>query len=292
MITERRHQTMALIADFFDGCRYGYEGVEGYRKSTDLFNLSRGIQELESLGLLSSRHTVFADLGCADGRVNILMSYFVKLSLGTEIDSAILAEYGLRKAELDFRLQQASLELPPGKSGPLPRELARRRRNLYGNPRATRRFLCRYRPFSTPISPSMMCSPQRVGMRRLKSQPDLLDGDDVGVGLEGGEGFRRGFVIESHNGDRPVPLGGTGEVHVGDIDLKGAEGRADEADGSRFIEVVNEQVGPFQFGFQRIVVQADKPHLFSGKDRPGSRRLAGPSLHSDRNQARIAFGFR
>jgi hypothetical protein len=24
---------MALIADYFDACRFGYEGVEGYRKA-------------------------------------------------------------------------------------------------------------------------------------------------------------------------------------------------------------------------------------------------------------------
>ena len=39
VIPDRQTQTMALIADYFDGCRFGYEGVEGYRKSTDLFKL-------------------------------------------------------------------------------------------------------------------------------------------------------------------------------------------------------------------------------------------------------------
>lgn len=113
MITERLNQTMTLIADFFDGCRYGYEGVEGYRKSTDLFKLVRGLEELEALGLLDSRHSVFADLGCADGRVNLLMSYFVRLSLGIELDPEILAEYGPRKTEVESRLRRAGLELPP-----------------------------------------------------------------------------------------------------------------------------------------------------------------------------------
>lgn len=113
MITERLKQTMALIANFYDGCRHGYEGHEGYRKSTDLFKLSRGIEELEALGLLDCDRTVFADLGCADGRVNLLMSYFVRLSLGIEIDGEILAEYGPRKAELESRLRQAGLEPPP-----------------------------------------------------------------------------------------------------------------------------------------------------------------------------------
>ncbi len=88
MITDRQFESLALIAAFFDGCRFGYEGLEGYRKSTDLYKFLSCIQELEVSGLIDSERTVFADLGCADGRVNILMSYFVRLSLGIEIDPA------------------------------------------------------------------------------------------------------------------------------------------------------------------------------------------------------------
>jgi hypothetical protein len=42
MISDRQSQAAALIADSIDGCRFGYEGVEGYRKSTDLFKFLRG----------------------------------------------------------------------------------------------------------------------------------------------------------------------------------------------------------------------------------------------------------
>jgi hypothetical protein len=41
------------------------------------------------------------------------MSYFVRLSLGIEIDPEILAEFGPRKAELCSRLEGAELALPP-----------------------------------------------------------------------------------------------------------------------------------------------------------------------------------
>jgi hypothetical protein len=37
MITDRLRETLALIAGFCNGCRHGYEGFEGYRKSTDLY---------------------------------------------------------------------------------------------------------------------------------------------------------------------------------------------------------------------------------------------------------------
>ena len=113
MITDRQHETMALIAAYFDGCRFGYEGFEGYRKSTDLYKLLSCIQELEASGLINPERTVFADLGCADGRVNILMSYFVRLSIGIEIDPEILAESGPRTAKLYRKLEQAGLTLPP-----------------------------------------------------------------------------------------------------------------------------------------------------------------------------------
>ncbi len=39
---------MALIAKFDDGCRQGDEGVEGHRKSPELFKLSRGVEVRES----------------------------------------------------------------------------------------------------------------------------------------------------------------------------------------------------------------------------------------------------
>jgi hypothetical protein len=51
MITDLLNETFALIAGFYDRCRCGYEGSEGYRKSTDLYKFSSCIQGLESVGL-------------------------------------------------------------------------------------------------------------------------------------------------------------------------------------------------------------------------------------------------
>ena len=109
----RLQQTLDVIADYYSGYKVGYEGNEGYRKSTDLQKLGRCIDELLSSGFIDPQRTTFLDLGCADGRVNLLMSYFVKRSMGIEIDAEILAEYSQRKKEMTLRLQRANLTLPP-----------------------------------------------------------------------------------------------------------------------------------------------------------------------------------
>lgn len=113
MTTDRLEKILSLIADFYDGCKVGYEGFEGYRKSTDLMKLGKCVRELADLGYIEPRRTVFADLGCADGRVNILMSYFVRKSIGIEIDEEFLDEYPPRKKDILIRLEQAHLDLPP-----------------------------------------------------------------------------------------------------------------------------------------------------------------------------------
>jgi hypothetical protein len=87
-------------------------GHEGYRKSTDLAKFGKCIDELVALGYIEPQHTTFLDLGCADGRVNVLMSYFVKRSVGIEIDPEILAEFIPRKKELTHRLQTENLIQP------------------------------------------------------------------------------------------------------------------------------------------------------------------------------------
>ena len=109
----RLKQTVACIADYYDGNKVGYVGHEGYRKSTDLAKFCKCIDKLIALGYIEPQHTTFLDLGCADGRVNVLMSYFVKSSLGIEIDPEILAEYRQRKKELTLELKRKNLLQPP-----------------------------------------------------------------------------------------------------------------------------------------------------------------------------------
>lgn len=106
-------QTLSVIASYYDRCKVGYEGFEGYRKSTDLARLGSCIAELLSLGLIHPQDTIFADLGCADGRVNVLMSYFVSTSIGIEIEPDILAEFTPRLDGVRRTLERSGLLLPP-----------------------------------------------------------------------------------------------------------------------------------------------------------------------------------
>ena len=111
-IDDRLGRTLALIGSFFDACKVGYQGNEGYRKSTDLGKFAECIRELLSEGFIDPDQTVFTDLGCADGRVNVMMSYFVRTSIGIEIDPDILSEYGPRRKALLGRIEREGLEPP------------------------------------------------------------------------------------------------------------------------------------------------------------------------------------
>jgi hypothetical protein len=106
-------ETISLITTFYDSLKVGYEGSEGYRKSTNLAKLSKCVRELASLGLIQLHRTVFVDLGCADGRVNVLMSYVAGKSIGIEIDADILSEFSPRKKTLLAELKKRKLMLPP-----------------------------------------------------------------------------------------------------------------------------------------------------------------------------------
>ncbi len=113
MISNDLRRTLELTANYFDGRKVGCFGNTGYRKTTDLSKFCACIEDLLSSGTIKPRSTVFTDLGCGDGRVNLLMSYFVRLSIGVEIDSEILCEYAQRKNELICLLKSEGAVLPP-----------------------------------------------------------------------------------------------------------------------------------------------------------------------------------
>ena len=52
-------------------------------------------------------------MGCADGRVNLLLSYVVKQSVGIEVHEWILDEYAPLKKGLEVTLRKHHLQLPP-----------------------------------------------------------------------------------------------------------------------------------------------------------------------------------
>jgi len=113
MKSNNLHRTIELTANYFDGRKVGCFGNTGYRKTTDLSKFCACIEDLTDSGIIRTQSTVFTDLGCGDGRVNLLMSYFVRLSIGLEIDSEILSEYGPRKNELISLLRSEGAILPP-----------------------------------------------------------------------------------------------------------------------------------------------------------------------------------
>jgi hypothetical protein len=65
-----------------------------------------------ALGLFAPGISRFLDLGCADGRVNVLLSYLVKTSAGIELDEWTLDDYQPLRQELDALLTEKGLRLP------------------------------------------------------------------------------------------------------------------------------------------------------------------------------------
>ena len=65
--------------------------------------------------ILHPESSLFLDMGCADGRVNVLMSFLCKRSVGIELDEWTLDEYKVLKLELEEELRRQGL-LPIGKN--------------------------------------------------------------------------------------------------------------------------------------------------------------------------------
>ena len=86
MLDENIKKTLLKAAHFYDRKKVGDVGFLGFRRSTDLQRLIRCIDQLIDQGMLIPERSLFLDMGCADGRVNVLLSYLVKISIGIELD--------------------------------------------------------------------------------------------------------------------------------------------------------------------------------------------------------------
>ena len=104
---------MLKVADFFDTRKVGNIGPLGFRRSSDLERLLSGIEELLGNNILAPSGLNFLDMGCGDGRVNILLSYISDRSIGIELDEWTLDEYSPLKKELENELSKLQLPLPP-----------------------------------------------------------------------------------------------------------------------------------------------------------------------------------
>ena len=105
-------ETLDKVARFYDKRKVGEVGALGFRRSTDLGTLLACMDRMMDEELIRPHESLFLDLGCADGRVNIFLSYLVKYSVGIEMDEWTLEEYGPLKAELEQLLEKNGLLSP------------------------------------------------------------------------------------------------------------------------------------------------------------------------------------
>jgi SAM-dependent methyltransferase len=105
--------TLGRVAEFYDRKKVGDAGALGFRRSTDLTKLLGCLEPMLEAGIIVPRQTRFLDLGCADGRVNVLLSYLVRSSIGIELDEWTLDEYASLRKELERSLRRADLPRPP-----------------------------------------------------------------------------------------------------------------------------------------------------------------------------------
>ena len=113
MLAEELNKTLLEVARFYDQRKVGDVGFLGFRRSTDLNKLLKCLHRLIDQDILVPGESRFLDMGCADGRVNVLLSYLVKRSIGIEVDEWTLDEYAPLKNDLSSTLKEKQLPLPP-----------------------------------------------------------------------------------------------------------------------------------------------------------------------------------
>ncbi|MFH1242148.1 MAG: hypothetical protein V1689_07270 [Pseudomonadota bacterium] len=107
-------ETLREVARFYDERKVGDVGALGFRRSTDLTTLLACLGHMLGEGIVRKDESLFLDLGCGDGRVNLFMGYMVKTSVGIETDGWTLEEYGPLRSELEQVLDKDGLLSPPG----------------------------------------------------------------------------------------------------------------------------------------------------------------------------------
>jgi hypothetical protein len=113
MLDEDLRKTLLKVAQFYDQRKVTHRGYLGFRQSSDLTRLVGCIDHLIQHSLLIPEQSFFLDMGCADGRVNVLLSYVVKQSVGIEVHEWILDEYAPLKKGLERTLREYHLLFPP-----------------------------------------------------------------------------------------------------------------------------------------------------------------------------------
>ncbi len=106
-------KTLYQVAIFFDKRKVGEDGRFGFKRSSDLMTIYRSVDRMIEEGIIKPKESVFLDIGCADGRVNVFFSYLCKASVGIEIDDWSLDDYKILLEELVLELKKKRLLLPP-----------------------------------------------------------------------------------------------------------------------------------------------------------------------------------
>ncbi|MCF8060873.1 MAG: hypothetical protein K9M82_00015 [Deltaproteobacteria bacterium] len=106
--------TLEAVARFCDERRVGDVGSLGFRRSSELARLLPCLEPLVYDGILIPGKTRFLDMGCADGRVNVFLSWLVRRSVGVEMDDWILDDHAELKRELEAELSRRGLPPIPG----------------------------------------------------------------------------------------------------------------------------------------------------------------------------------
>jgi len=109
---ETVERTLLQVAEFYDSRKVGDVGHLGFRRSSDLSKVFSCLKTMMDQGFIVPGAAHFLDMGCADGRVNVLMSYLTKTSVGIELDDWTLDDYRPLRRELDALLAERGLALP------------------------------------------------------------------------------------------------------------------------------------------------------------------------------------
>jgi hypothetical protein len=112
-LDDQLKKTLLRVAKFYDQRKVGDVGPLGFRRSTDMMTMFACLDRLLDEKIITPNETMFLDLGCADGRVNVFLSYLVRMSAGIELDEWTFDEYGPLKLQLEEVLKQEGFLLPP-----------------------------------------------------------------------------------------------------------------------------------------------------------------------------------
>lgn len=104
---------LEALARFYDERQVGDVGPLGFRRTTELHRLLECLPALVEGGILEPQQTAFLDLGCGDGRVNDLLAYLTRSSIGIEVDEWTVNEHRQLRAALAAALAEQGLRPVP-----------------------------------------------------------------------------------------------------------------------------------------------------------------------------------